>query len=227
MQETLANQTVLVTGVAGFIGSHLAEALLDRGAKVIGIDNFITGRKQNLQEIRKHPQAANFNFIEADVISDPSTYLLKEWDLKMVYHLASPASPPRYQAYPIETYQANVWGAHLLLTHLKQFFPRARFVFASSSEVYGEPEVHPQKEDYWGNVNPNGVRSCYDEAKRLGETICGVFERDQEIDVRIARIHNTYGPRMDPSDGRVVPNLLSQTLRHEQLSIYGDGKQTR
>jgi nucleoside-diphosphate-sugar epimerase len=144
-----------------------------------------------------------------------------------VAHLASPASPPLYQKYPVETYLVNTLAMHNMLTWLKANQPEVRFLFASTSEVYGDPLVHPQSESYWGNVNPNGVRSCYDESKRLGETIGGVFEREMEMEVRIIRIFNTYGPRMDLDDGRVLPQFIKQYLAGEKLTVYGDGKQTR
>jgi len=228
-----AGKTVVVAGAGGFVGSHLVERLLESGAKVIGLDNFITGRERNVSEVKRHPLAsAQYQFIQADVIKDPRTYLPESLlngneALAAVFHLASPASPPLYQAHPVETYQVNSFATHNLLTFIKHTHPKARFIFASTSEVYGDPEVHPQNEQYWGRVNPNGIRSCYDEAKRLGETICGVFERDFELDVRIMRIFNTYGPRMDPNDGRVIPNFVKQALNTEQLTIYGDGSQTR
>ena len=145
----------------------------------------------------------------------------------VVLHFASPASPPRYQEHPTETYLVNSYATHLLLSFLKKVNPQARFLFAGTSEAYGDPAVHPQPETYWGNVNPNGIRSCYDEAKRMGETVCGVFHRDMGMDTRIVRIFNTYGPRMNPADGRVIPNFVMQALRGEAVTIYGDGTQTR
>jgi nucleoside-diphosphate-sugar epimerase len=222
------NQTVLLTGAAGFIGSHLTEHLLELGANVIGVDNFITGQKQNLAEVlADNSQAENFTLIEADVNQPPETYLPENEKIDLVLHFASPASPPRYQAYPRLTYLVNSWGTHQLLDYVYSTNPEARFLFASTSEVYGDPEVHPQTEDYWGNVNPNGPRSCYDEAKRLGEAICGVYQRDFQMDVRLIRIFNTYGPRMDVMDGRVIPNFIRQALRNNKFTIYGEGNQTR
>ncbi|KUK79648.1 MAG: NAD-dependent epimerase/dehydratase [Microgenomates bacterium 39_7] len=223
-----SNKTVLITGAAGFIGSHLVQRLLSLQAKVIGVDNFITGSAENVEAILKSELAdENFIFIKADVNQPPESYLPEKTKIDAVFHLASPASPDRYQENPRETYLVNSWATHQLLDFLLATNPEARFLFASTSEVYGDPEVHPQTEDYWGNVNPNGPRSCYDEAKRLGETICGVHQRDFGMDVRIVRIFNTYGPRMDIDDGRVVPNFIKHALANEKLPVYGDGSQTR
>lgn len=229
MQKFFNDKTVLVTGAAGFVGSHLVDALLKTGSTVIGVDNFITGRKDNLNHLFENGKSTvdNFAFLETDAIQSPATYLDEEIKIDVIFHLASPASPPRYQDHPVETYLVNSLGTHHLLDYLKTSNPEARFVFASTSEVYGDPQAHPQTEDYWGNVNPNGVRSCYDEGKRLGETICGVFNRDFGLDVRIARIFNTYGPRIDPDDGRVIPNFIKQALGNKSLTIYGKGEQTR
>jgi nucleoside-diphosphate-sugar epimerase len=217
---------VLVTGGAGFVGSHLCERLLQLGAQVIAVDNFITGQAQNIEAI-KATAADRLTFIEADVSLPPDQYLPANQPIDVVLHFASPASPPRYQAHPVETYSVNSFGTHYLLQYLLKNHPQARFLFASTSEIYGNPQIHPQTESYWGNVNPNGIRSCYDEAKRLGETICGVHQRDFKLDVRIVRIFNTYGPRMDLEDGRVIPNFIKEALEHKPLSIYGDGTQTR
>ena len=233
MQAYFTNKTVLLTGAAGFIGSHLVDQLLAFGARVIGVDNFITGRRVNLAHLLEQE---NFRFLEADVsqptasyleafLSDPANHAFSQIDL--VLHFASPASPPAYQNKPIETYLVNSSGTHNLLTYLHAQSPKTRFLFASTSEVYGDPEVHPQAEDYFGNVNPNGERSCYDEAKRLGETICGVFSRNYQMDVRIVRIFNTYGPRMRFDDGRILPNFINQALAKKPLTVYGDGQQTR
>jgi UDP-glucuronate decarboxylase len=224
MHEFFSNKTVLVTGAAGFIGSHLCETLLAAGARVYGIDNFLTGRSENTASFAHHP---NFTFIEADVIKKPTEYLPKELQIDVLLHFASPASPPRYQAHPIETYLVNTVALHNLLQYLQENSPQARTLFASTSEVYGDPQVHPQPESYWGNVNPNGIRSCYDEAKRLGETICGVHQRDFKMDVRIVRIFNTYGPRINPTDGRVIPQFISEALASKPYTIHGDGTQTR
>lgn len=224
MQAALENKHVLITGAAGFVGSHLCDALLEAGAKVIGVDNYLTGRPQNLAHLDSNP---NFEFIRADVIEAPAAYLPEERVIDVIFHFASPASPPRYQEHPVETYLVNSLATHQLLQYLLVTNPDARFVYASTSEVYGDPEVHPQPETYWGNVNPNGIRSCYDEAKRLGETICGVHHRDFGMDVRIARIFNTYGPRMDPTDGRIIPQFINEALANQPYSIYGDGQQSR
>lgn len=219
-----SSAAVLVTGAAGFIPSHLCDALLTQGATVFGIDNFLSGNSHNLKEAQKHPR---FRFMEADASGDLSSILPKDFQPTHVFHMASPASPKGYQAHPVETYLVNAMGTHHLLNHLKSTAPSAKFLFASTSEVYGNPLEHPQKESYWGNVNPNGVRSCYDESKRLGETICGVHAREFGMDVRIVRIFNTYGPRMDPKDGRVIPQLMSQAASNQPFTIYGDGTQTR
>jgi UDP-glucuronate decarboxylase len=223
------NHNTIVTGGCGFLGSHLVEACLNEGDRVWVVDNFVTGDRDNLSAALANPAWADrLTIIEANAATDPATYLPADLDhVDRVFHMASPASPPRYQAEPILTYLVNSYGTHLWLSWLKAHYPTARFLFASTSEVYGDPAVHPQTESYWGNVNPNGPRSCYDEAKRLGESICGVFSRDMGMDVRIVRIFNTYGPRMDPNDGRIMPALIGQALRNEPLTVFGDGSQTR
>lgn len=228
MQNFFSGKTVLVTGAAGFIGSHLSEKLLELGAKVIGVDNLITGKIDNIQQLISGSKYS-FNFINADVSQPVENYFHFDpnTSVDVVLHFASPASPPVYQKYPVETYLVNSIGTHHLLTFIKEKYPRARFLFASTSEVYGDPEIHPQPESYWGKVNPNGVRSCYDESKRLGESITSVFERDFEIDTRIVRIFNTYGPRIDLDDGRVIPNFIKEALNGVPFTIYGDGSQTR
>jgi len=211
---------VVVTGGAGFIGSHLTELLIELGASVTVIDNFLTGSRKNIEHL-------SCQVIEADVSQPAELYMPADFVPDMIFHFASPASPPKYQAHPIETYQVNSFGTHHLLQYLHKHNPQARFLFASTSEVYGDPEQHPQQETYWGNVNPNGIRSCYDEAKRLGETICGVHQRDLGMNVRIIRIFNTYGPRMDLEDGRVIPDFIKQGLSGQPFKVFGDGTQTR
>jgi len=208
----------LITGAAGFIGSHLSERLLDEGWDVVGVDNLITGRVLNLAACLKSPR---FRFIENDAIYPLNISGRVDW----VLHFASPASPPKYLDRPIETLRINSEGTyHLLqLASLKN----AQFLFASTSEIYGDPLLHPQPETYWGNVNSIGPRSVYDEAKRFGEAITMSFHRSQGLSTRLIRIFNTYGPRMDPYDGRVVSNMIRQALEGEPLTIYGSGNQTR
>jgi nucleoside-diphosphate-sugar epimerase len=217
---------ILVTGGAGLIGSHLIDRLLAEGHQVTCVDNFITGRKENLAHVASNK---NFTLIVADASQPPETYL-KNYPSSInhysfIFHLASPASPRGYMEHPIETYKVNSFGTHYLLEFAKE--QKARFLFASTSEVYGHPKVHPQPETYWGNVNPNGIRACYDESKRFGEMVCKTFERQYKMDIRIVRIFNTYGPRNDPYDGRVVPNLIVQALKNEPITVYGKGTQTR
>ncbi len=213
---------ILLTGAAGFVGSHLAERLLNDGHFVFGVDNCCTGRMSNLDSFAKHPQ---FKFVNADASNplDSSIQEFKKWD--WIFHLASPASPPKYFALPLETMKINGEGTRHLLELAKK--NNSKFFFSSTSEIYGDPLVHPQPENYWGNVNPNGVRSIYDEAKRYGEAMIYAYHRTYKLDVRVIRIFNTYGPRMDPEDGRVVTNLMFQALRNEPMTIYGSGKQTR
>lgn len=220
----MSSGTVIITGAAGFVGSHLVDRFLADGWQVVGVDNLITGRDENLAHLHDN---THFTFIKADASQEPSSYLPADIQPALVLHFASPASPPLYQAHPIETYLVNSFGTHLWLEWLRHKHPQARFVFASTSEVYGDPEVHPQVESYWGRVNPNGLRSCYDESKRLGETICGVHQRDFGMDVRIVRIFNTYGPRMNPADGRVIPDFIAHILKNEPVVIHGTGDQTR
>lgn len=212
---------VLLTGAAGFVGSHLAERLLNDGCEVTGVDNLCTGRKRNLATFAGHPR---FRFVEADVTRDLPDFLRSaKWD--WVMHFASPASPPKYDALPIETMLVNGEATRKLLDLCVA--SGASFFFASTSEVYGDPLVHPQPESYWGHVNPIGVRSIYDEGKRYGEALCFAYHRSKQVPIRVIRIFNTYGPRMDPEDGRVVTNLMFQALRKKPLTIYGDGRQTR
>ncbi len=224
------SKVVIVTGAAGFIGSHLCDWLLAMGAVVVGVDNFITGQEKNLTACRKKP---NFDFFNTDLNEEAALkqmlnqVLSKRGRIDAILHFASPASPPLYQKYPTQTYLVNTLALHNLLTFLHDHQPEARLLFAGTSEAYGTPLEHPQKESYWGNVNPNGLRSCYDESKRLGETICGVFYRDFNLDTRIVRIFNTYGPRMSLEDGRILPQFISQYLSDKKLTVYGDGQQTR
>ena len=207
---------VLITGVAGFIGSNLAKAHLEDGDSVTGIDNFSTGSRRNLENLE------HLNFIESGVI-DSVQALPKIVDV--VYHFASPASPEKYMAQPMNTMEVNTTGTLRLLEYAAQV--GARLVFASTSEVYGDPLVSPQTENYWGNVNPVGPRSVYDEAKRFGETIVAHHQRHNLANAGIVRIFNTYGPNMDPYDGRVVSNFIRQALQGQSLTIYGTGQQTR
>jgi dTDP-glucose 4,6-dehydratase len=209
---------VLVAGAAGFLGSHLCDKLLALGHRVIGLDNLITGRRANLDHLAHHPR---FELIEHDV----TTFIKIEGPLDGVFHLASPASPRDYLAFPIETLKVGALGTYraLGLARAKD----ARFLLASTSEVYGDPEVHPQPEGYWGHVNPTGPRSVYDEAKRFAEALTIAYGHEHGVETRIARIFNTYGPRMRPSDGRVVSNFIVQALRGDPLTVYGDGSHTR
>jgi UDP-glucuronate decarboxylase len=207
---------ILVSGGAGFLGSHLCERLLSEGSDVVCIDNFFSGSKDNVRHLSTHPY---FELIRHDVIHP----LFIEVD--RIFHLACPASPIHYQHNPIKTVKTNVMGTINLLGLAKRI--RARILLASSSEVYGDAKVHPQTESYWGNVNPIGLRSCYDEGKRVAETLMMDYHRQNHVDIRIARIFNTYGPRMAVDDGRVVSNFIVQALKGEDLTIYGNGTQTR
>ena len=207
---------ILVTGGAGFIGSHLCERLLNSGHDVLCLDNFFTGRRANILHLHDNP---HFELIRHDVIEP----ILLEVD--QIYNLACPASPIHYQYNPVKTVKTNVMGMINMLGLAKRV--RARILQASTSEVYGDPLIHPQREEYWGNVNPIGVRSCYDEGKRLAETLMMDYHRQNHVDIRIARIFNTYGPRMLENDGRVVSNFIVQALRNQPLTIYGKGDQTR
>jgi len=207
---------VLVTGGAGFIGSHLCERLLARGDHVICLDNFFTGRRENVEHLLDFQE---FELIRHDV-TEPIFM-----DVDQIYNLACPASPIHYQYNPVKTVKSNVMGAINMLVLAKRV--RARVLQASTSEVYGDPTVHPQPESYWGNVNPIGPRSCYDEGKRVAETLFMDYHREDRADIRIARIFNTYGPRMAEADGRVVSNFIVQALRGQELTIFGEGQQTR
>ena len=207
---------ILVTGGAGFIGSHLVDRLMSEGHEVICLDNFYTGHKRNILKWFSNPY---FELIRHD-ITEPIRL-----EVDQIYHLACPASPVHYQYNPVKTVKTNVMGTLNMLGLAKRV--KARFLLASTSEVYGDPEVHPQNEEYWGNVNPIGIRSCYDEGKRIAETLTFDYYRQNKVDVRVARIFNTYGPRMLENDGRVVSNFIVQALKGIPLTVYGDGSQTR
>lgn len=209
---------VLLAGAAGFIGSHLADRLIGDGCHVVGVDNLITGNLHNLAHLREHPR---FRFIEQDVVEPLDIDVPLDW----VMHFASPASPPKYQRWPVRTLRANSSGTHRLLELASR--KRAGFFFASTSEVYGDPVQHPQCEQHWGNCNPNGPRSMYDEAKRYAEAAVMAYHRSRGLPVHIIRIFNTYGPRMDPDDGRVVATFIRQAMAGQPLSVFGDGRQTR
>ena len=207
---------ILVTGGAGFLGSHLCDRLISDGHEVICLDNLFTGRKENVVHLLSNPR---FEFLRHDVV-DPFKI-----EVDQIYNLACPASPPHYQYNPIKTVKTSVMGAINCLGLAKRV--KARVLQASTSEVYGDPQVHPQPETYWGYVNPVGRRSCYDEGKRCAETLFFDYHRENRVDIRVARIFNTYGPRMLPDDGRVVSNFIVQALKGEPLTVYGDGTQTR
>jgi UDP-glucuronate decarboxylase len=207
---------ILITGGAGFLGSHLCDRLIKDGCEVICLDNFFTGRKQNIAHLLSHPR---FELVRHDII-DPFKI-----EVDQIYNLACPASPVHYQFNPIKTVKTSVMGAINCLGLAKRV--RARIFQASTSEVYGDPQVHPQTESYWGHVNPIGRRSCYDEGKRCAETLFFDYHRENHVDIRVVRIFNTYGPRMLADDGRVVSNFIVQALKGEDLTVYGDGMQTR
>src|SRR4051794_21153524 len=207
---------ILVTGGAGFIGSHLCDRLVQEGHHVVCLDNFFTGRNENVEHLPAHPRSG----VMRHDVTEP-LFL----DVDQIYNLACPASPVHYQYNPVKTVKSNVMGAINMLVLAKRV--RARILQASTSEVYGDPTVHPQVESYWGNVNPIGPRSCYDEGKRVAETLMMDYHRQDRVDIRIARIFNTYGTRMQEGDGRVVSNFIVQALRGEELTLYGTGEQTR
>ena len=211
-------ETILITGGSGFIGSYLCEFFLKKGYKVIAMDNLVTGNLDNISHLRSNE---NFKFIHHDV----SKHIALNDKTDFVLHFASPASPVDYQKIPIQTLKAGSLGTHNTLG--LALSKKAVYLLASTSEVYGDPLVNPQKEDYWGNVNPIGLRGCYDEAKRFAEALTMAYHRIHKLDTKIVRIFNTYGPRMRKDDGRVVPNFITQALNNEPLTIYGDGKQTR
>jgi UDP-glucuronate decarboxylase len=209
-------QRILVTGGAGFLGSHLCEKLLSLGHDVICLDNLFTGQKLNIAHLMNNPY---FEFVRHDVTFP---YFV---EIDQIYNLACPASPVHYQFDPVQTTKTSVHGAINMLGLAKR--TRAKILQASTSEIYGDPEVHPQREEYWGRVNPIGIRSCYDEGKRCAETLFFDYYRQNQVRIKVARIFNTYGPRMHPNDGRVVSNFIVQALKNQDITIYGDGKQTR
>ena len=213
---SLNQNKILITGGAGFLGSHLTEKLLNSGNEVLVVDNFFTGNKQNLTHLLSNP---NLEVMRHDV-----TFPLYV-EVNQIYNLACPASPVHYQYDPVQTTKTSVHGAINMLGLAKR--TRARILQASTSEVYGDPEVHPQPESYWGKVNPIGIRSCYDEGKRCAETLFFDYHRQHQTDIKVVRIFNTYGPRMHPNDGRVVSNFIVQALKGKDITIYGDGQQTR
>ena len=210
------SKRILITGGAGFLGSHLCDRMIDAGNEVICLDNYFTGRRQNITHLLDHP---NFELLRHDII-DPI-----KLEVDQIYNLACPASPIHYQYNAIKTMKTSVMGAINMLGLARR--TKARILQASTSEVYGDPLMHPQKEGYWGHVNPIGIRSCYDEGKRCAETLFMDYKRQNGVDIRIMRIFNTYGPRMNADDGRVVSNFIVQALRGEEITIYGDGSQTR
>jgi dTDP-glucose 4,6-dehydratase len=209
---------ILISGGAGFLATHLTDLLLAQGHEVIGVDNFITGKPENIAHLRGNPR---YSFVRQDVIEP----LQIPGDVNRIYHLASPASPIGYVKHQIATLKVNSQGTWNLLELAEK--KSARFLMASTSECYGDPAINPQREDYWGNVNPIGLRSMYDEAKRFSEACTMAYHRERGVDTRIIRIFNTYGPRMDPTDGRVVINFIRQAFANEPLTVYGEGKQTR
>ena len=212
----MKNEKVLITGGAGFIGSHLCEKLIKQGNNVTALDNLYTGSIENLKNILDNNK---FNFINNDILKELNG------DYNQIYNLACPASPIHYQADPVKTIKTNILGTMNVLDYAIK--SHSRVLQASTSEVYGDPEIHPQIENYWGSVNPIGIRSCYDEGKRCAETLCFDFIRQYKLDIKVIRIFNTYGPRMHPDDGRVVSNFIVQALKGEPITVYGDGNQTR
>jgi nucleoside-diphosphate-sugar epimerase len=212
-------KNALVSGAAGFVGSHLVDRLLEEGFAVVGVDNLITGKEENLNSAKRN---SKFNFLDLDVVTEIPDLGMK---LDYIFHAASPASPPKYFEYPIETMMVNSIGTKNLLDLAEM--NNARFIFFSTSEVYGDPLEHPQRESYWGNVNPIGPRSIYDEAKRFGEALVAQYVREKKVNAGIIRIFNTYGPRLDPHDGRVVSTFIRQAISGEALTVNGDGNQTR
>jgi dTDP-glucose 4,6-dehydratase len=215
---TSAKPTSVITGGAGFLGSHLTDLLLSKGHRVIGLDNLITGNMANVAHLAGHP---DYKFIKQDV----TEYIYLEGDVDFIFHFASPASPIDYLELPIPTLKVGALGTHKALGLARA--KKARLLLASTSEVYGDPLIHPQTEDYWGNVNPVGPRGVYDEAKRFAEAMTMAYNRYHGVETRIVRIFNTFGPRMRPKDGRVVPAFITQALKNEPITVFGDGSQTR
>ena len=214
---------ILITGAAGFLGSHLTDLLLAQGHEVVGVDNFITGKDRNVAHLAGHPRYA---LVRHDVTEPlPEAALAAVGPAERIYHMASPASPIGYVKHQVATMKVNSQGTWNMLELAER--AGARFLMASTSETYGDPMVNPQKEDYWGNVNPIGLRSMYDEAKRFGEACTMAYHRERKVDTRIVRIFNTYGPRMDPYDGRVVISFIRQALNDEPITVFGEGRQTR
>jgi nucleoside-diphosphate-sugar epimerase len=212
-------KNALVSGAAGFVGSHLVDRLLEEGFAVVGVDNLITGKEENLNSAKRN---SKFNFLDLDVVTEIPDLGMK---FDYIFHAASPASPPKYFEYPIETMMVNSIGTKNLLDLAEK--NNSRFIFFSTSEVYGDPLEHPQRESYWGNVNPIGPRSIYDEAKRFGEALVAQYVREKKVNAGIIRIFNTYGPRLDPHDGRVVSTFIRQAISGEAFTVNGDGNQTR
>ena len=214
----MTKKTILIAGGAGFIGSNLCQRLLNEGNRIICLDNLFTGQLKNIQQLIDHP---DFVFVNKDI----TEHIIIQEHIDEIYHLACPASPPKYQKDPVYTLEINFIGTRNLLELARQ--KECKILLSSTSEVYGDPKVSPQSEDYWGNVNTIGIRSCYDEGKRIAETLMMDYHKKYHIDTRIARIFNTYGPNMDKYDGRVVTNFIRQLLEHKDVTIYGDGTQTR
>ena len=208
---------ILVTGGAGFLGSHLCDKLLSQGHKVICVDNFYSSNKNNIKSFKNNP---NFTFLEQDVCK-----LKIDFNIDQIYNLACPASPIHYQSDPVKTIQTNILGSLNVLELARKY--NSKILQASTSEVYGDPEINPQNESYWGNVNPIGIRSCYDEGKRCAETLFFDYHRQYDLNIKVCRIFNTYGPRMHENDGRVISNFIVQALKNDKITIYGDGQQTR
>jgi len=214
-------KNILITGGAGFVGTNLTRRLLNEGNTIICIDNFYTGNRRNIKDLLNHP---NYHIIDHDITKEISILKLPN-KIDEIYNLASPASPPAYQTDPLFTINTNVDGIKNVLGLALRY--NAKILQASTSEIYGDPIVHPQREDYWGNVNTLGPRSCYDEGKRIAETYCYLYGLEYDIDYKLIRIFNTYGPYMDPCDGRVISNFINQAINNEDITIYGNGSQTR